>query len=124
MTREEHFEDIKVVKGNHWCEICDAEADFVIVDTTAYGIGRELSLCKKCAEMLKGKIDIGMKLWPWKACFLGKWDDYMKYYRVRSERTGWFSHYFTKADELFTEKERNSKVRYITDFWFEVVNIS
>lgn len=62
MTREEHFEDIKVVKGNHWCEICDAEADFVIVDTTAYGIGRELSLCKKCAEMLKGKIDIGMKL--------------------------------------------------------------
>ena len=62
MTREEHFEDIKVVKGNHWCEICDAEADFVIVDTTAYGIGRELPLCKKCAEMLKGKIDIGMKL--------------------------------------------------------------
>lgn len=48
----------------------------------------------------------------------------MKYYRVRSEKTDWFSHYFTKADELFTEKERNSKVRYITDFWFEVVNIS
>jgi len=62
MTREEHFEDIKVVKGNHWCEICDAEADFVIVDTTAYGIGRELPLCKKCAEMLKGKIDIGMTM--------------------------------------------------------------
>ena len=50
--------------------------------------------------------------------------DYMKYYRVRSERTDWFSHYFTKADELFTEKERNPKVRYITDFWFKVVNIS
>lgn len=50
--------------------------------------------------------------------------DYMKYYRVRSERTDWFSHYFTNADELFTEKERNPKVRYITDFWFKVVNIS
>lgn len=62
MTREEHFEDIKVVKGNHWCGICDAEADFVIVDTTAYGIGRELPLCKKCAEMLKSKIDIGMTM--------------------------------------------------------------
>ena len=47
----------------------------------------------------------------------------MKYYRVRSERADWFSHYFTKVDELFTEKERNSKVRYITDVWFEVVNI-
>ena len=47
----------------------------------------------------------------------------MKYYRVRSERADWFSHYFTKVGELFTEKERNSKVRYITDVWFEVVNI-
>ena len=48
----------------------------------------------------------------------------MKYYRARSERSDWFNNYHTRPDELFTEKERNSKVRYITDFWFEVVNIS
>ena len=48
----------------------------------------------------------------------------MKYYRVRSERSDWFNNYHTRPGELFTEKERNSKVRYITDFWFEVVNIS
>lgn len=48
----------------------------------------------------------------------------MKYYKVISERSDWFNNYHTKTDELFTEKERNSKVRYITDFWFEVINIS
>lgn len=48
----------------------------------------------------------------------------MKYYRVRSERSDWFNNYHARPCELFTEKERNSKVRYITDFWFEVVNIS
>lgn len=47
----------------------------------------------------------------------------MKYYRVKSEQSDWFSHYFTKIGELFTKKERNSKVLYITDVWFEVVNI-
>ena len=39
----------------------------------------------------------------------------MKYYRVRSERSDWFSNYHTRPGELFTEKERNSKVRYITE---------
>ena len=48
----------------------------------------------------------------------------MKYYRARGERSDWFNGYYTRLGELFTEKERNSKVRYITDFWFEVVNIS
>lgn len=48
----------------------------------------------------------------------------MKYYRIRSEKTDWFNHYFTKTGELFTEKERNTKIRYITDFYFEIVNIS
>ena len=48
----------------------------------------------------------------------------MKYYRVISERADWFSNYRPRPGELFTEQERNSKVRYITDFWFEVVNIS
>ena len=56
------YKSIKVVKGNHWCRICDAEADFVIVNPNVYGDGNELPLCKKCAEMLKGKIDIGMTM--------------------------------------------------------------
>lgn len=43
----------------------------------------------------------------------------MKYYKVTAERSDWFSGYHTRSGELFTEKERNSKVRYITDFWFE-----
>lgn len=48
----------------------------------------------------------------------------MKYYKVTAERSDWFSGYHTRSGELFTEKERNSKVRYITDFWFETVNVS
>lgn len=48
----------------------------------------------------------------------------MKYYKAISERADWLSHYFTKEGELFTQKERDTKVRYITDFWFEIVDIS
>ena len=48
----------------------------------------------------------------------------MKYYRVRSERSDWFNNYHTRAGELFTEKEHNTKVRYIADYWFETVNVS
>ena len=62
MTREQLYKSIKVVKGNHWCRICDAEADFVIVNPNVYGDGNELPLCKKCAEMLKSKINIGMTM--------------------------------------------------------------
>lgn len=62
MTREQLYKSIKVVKGNHWCRICDAEADFVIVNPNVYGNGNEFPLCKKCAEMIKSKIDIGMTM--------------------------------------------------------------
>lgn len=49
--------------------------------------------------------------------------DNVTYYKARSERADWFNGYHTRPGELFTEKERNSKVRYITDFWFEVVEV-
>lgn len=61
MTREKLFNDIiRVEKGNHWCKICDAEADFVITNRESEASLQELPLCKKCAEMLKEKIDIGL----------------------------------------------------------------
>lgn len=44
MTREQLYKSIKVVKGNHWCRICDVEADFVIVNPNVYGDGNELPL--------------------------------------------------------------------------------
>lgn len=47
----------------------------------------------------------------------------MKFYQAISERVDWFSNYHTKDGELFTEKERNTKVRCITAFWFKVVDI-
>lgn len=60
-VREQLYKKVNVIKGNHWCKICADKADFIIVSNTVYGI-EKLPLCKKCAEMLKGKIDIGMKL--------------------------------------------------------------
>ena len=30
MTREEHFEDIKVIKGNHWCEMTIMEENLML----------------------------------------------------------------------------------------------
>ena len=63
MTREELFNNIiKVEKGNHWCRICDAEADFVITNRGCEASLQELPLCKKCAKMLKVKIDIGLSI--------------------------------------------------------------
>lgn len=62
MTREQLYENIKIVKDNHWCKICDDKADFTIVNDAVYGIGKELPLCKKCAEMIKSKIDIGITM--------------------------------------------------------------
>ena len=44
-----------------WCRICDAEADFVVVNSNIYGDVNELPLCKKYSEMLKGKI-VGMTM--------------------------------------------------------------
>lgn len=62
MTKAQLYEEIDVVKGYHWCGICDDEADFVIVNNAVYGVGKELPLCKKCAEMLKNKINIGLSI--------------------------------------------------------------
>ena len=63
MTREELFKDIiKVEKGEHWCLICDAEADFVITNRGSEVSLQELPLCKGCAKLLKGKIDVGLSM--------------------------------------------------------------
>ena len=63
MTREELFKDIiKVEKGEHWCLICDAEADFVITNRGSEVSLQELPLCKECAKLLKGKIDVGLSM--------------------------------------------------------------
>lgn len=62
MTREQLYKSIEVVKGNHYCRICDDDADFVIVNPNIYGEDGEHSLCKACAKMLKSKIDIGLKM--------------------------------------------------------------
>ena len=63
MTREELFKDIiKVEKGEHWCLICDAEADFVITNRGSEVSLQELPLCKECVKLLKGKIDVGLSM--------------------------------------------------------------
>lgn len=56
MTREQLYKNVKVVKENHWCVVCDSKADFVIVSDAVYGVGgKGLPVCKKCAEILKGR---------------------------------------------------------------------
>lgn len=62
MTRKKLYKNIEVVKGYYLCRICNAESDFVIVNPNIHGSESELPLCKKCAEMLKSKIDIGMTM--------------------------------------------------------------
>ena len=47
----------------------------------------------------------------------------MKYYRARRDAYDYFSKYGIVKNELLTEKERNTKVRYIKDDLFEVINI-
>ena len=48
----------------------------------------------------------------------------MMYFRTRFKITDYFTGYEAKRGELFTEKERNSKVRFVDDFYFEKVEIS
>lgn len=56
MTREQLHKNVKVVKGNHWCAVCDSKADFVIVSDAVYRVGgKGLPVCKKCAEVFKGR---------------------------------------------------------------------
>ena len=48
----------------------------------------------------------------------------MKFYRVLEQKYDYFTKNETVENELLTEKERNSKFRYIPDEYFEIVNIS
>ena len=49
----------------------------------------------------------------------------MKYYRVTKDNVhDYFTGYTTIKNELLTEKERNTKFRYLKDDCFEIVEIS
>lgn len=48
----------------------------------------------------------------------------MKYYKVLEEKHDWFTGNTCVKDELLTEKERNTKFRYIMDDNFKVVDVS
>lgn len=48
----------------------------------------------------------------------------MKYYKALTNKYDYFNKYEIIKDELLTEKERNTKVRYIPDEYFEIVEIS
>ena len=60
MTREQYFKGVKVEKGNHYCMFCDSNADFVIHKNIDWKF--EFPMCKKCAELFKKKINVGMNL--------------------------------------------------------------
>ena len=61
MTRENLFAKITVTKGNHYCMFCDSKADFVITNSIV-SPNAEYSMCKKCAELFKLKINDGFNL--------------------------------------------------------------
>ena len=61
MTREDLFKQMKATKGNHYCMFCDSEADFVITNSMV-SPRAEYPMCKKCAELFKGKINIGLEM--------------------------------------------------------------
>ena len=61
MTRENLFAKMTVTKGNHYCMFCDGKADFVITNSMV-SPKAEYSMCKKCAELFKGKINIGLEM--------------------------------------------------------------
>ena len=47
----------------------------------------------------------------------------MKYYRAIADAYDYFNKNGIVENELLTEKERNSRVRYISDYYFTVVDI-
>ena len=61
MVRENLFNQMEVVKGYHYCMFCDNEADFVITNSMV-SPKAEYSMCKKCAELFKMKINDGFNL--------------------------------------------------------------
>ena len=48
----------------------------------------------------------------------------MTYYRVRKETYDYFTWWTAVQNELVTEKERNTRFRYLSDFVFEKVEVS
>lgn len=48
----------------------------------------------------------------------------MLYYRAKGEYTDWLNKRTTVTNELYTQKERDKKVRYLPDRCFEKVEIS
>ena len=48
----------------------------------------------------------------------------MKFYKAKIEAHDYFTGYTTCIGELVTEKERNSKFRYLTDDVFSIVEVS
>lgn len=49
----------------------------------------------------------------------------MKFYKViAGDKHDYFTGYTTIENELLTEKERNTKFRYLTDNCFEIVEVS
>ena len=61
MTIENLFAKMIVAKGNHYCMFCDSKADFVIINSIV-SPNAEYSMCKKCAELFKLKINDGFNL--------------------------------------------------------------
>ena len=48
----------------------------------------------------------------------------MKYYRALAEKHDYFTGWTTIKNELITQRERDTKFRYLADDVFEVVEIS
>ena len=48
----------------------------------------------------------------------------MKYYRALAEKYDYFTGWTTIKNELITQRERDTKFRYLSDDVFEVVEIS
>ena len=48
----------------------------------------------------------------------------MKYYKAVKDGYDYFNKHSVIKNELFTEKERNTKVNHVSDSYFEIVNIS
>ena len=48
----------------------------------------------------------------------------MKYYRALAEKHDYFTGWTTIKNELITQRERDTKFRYLSDDVFEVVEIS
>ena len=61
MERGNLFNQMKVIKGHHYCMFCDSEADFVITNSMV-SPRAEYPMCKKCAELFKCSINIGLEM--------------------------------------------------------------